>query len=133
MSIDYKAMFQKFPVIESQFDMVSVDCIKMGQSEDYFYVPMIRYMMRNHEAKKVEAGLTLLTGATCEELVEVTDFISTLSSIGMFLTQVSAYGTIYTESMEEIQDVNWNEIAKERHEIEDAPTGPAPTIKQYLH
>ena len=94
---------------------------------------MIRYMMRDHAAKKVEAGLTLLTGATCDELVEVTDFISTISSIGMFLTQVSAYGTIYTEDMQEIEDVNWNEIAKERQEIEDAPTSTAPTTKQYLH
>jgi hypothetical protein len=46
---------------------------------------------------------------------------------------VSAYGTIYTEDMQEIADVNWNEIAKERYEIEDGPSSPEPTIKQYLH
>lgn len=133
MSINYKSLFQKFPVIEDQFDLIAIDCIKMGQSENYFYVPIIRYMMRNHKAKKVEAGLTLLTRATCVELADVAEFIATISSIGMFPTQVSAYGTIYTEDMQEITDVNWNEIAKERYEIEDGPSSPEPTIKQYLH
>lgn len=65
MAIDYKEMFSKFPVIESQFDLISIDCIRMSEGTDQFYVPIIRYMIRNHEAKKVDGGLTLITGSTC--------------------------------------------------------------------
>ncbi len=130
MSIDYKEMFSKFPVIESQFDMVSIDCIRMGQSDDYFFVPIIRYMMRNHDAKKVEAGLTIITAATCEELIDVTEFITTIAQTGFFLNQVSAFGTIYTEDMTEIEDVNWNAISKMNEDKSDNTEQQKPT---YLH
>lgn len=48
---------------------------------------------------------------------------------------ISATGTVYTENMDEIEDVNWNSISSmtEQYEIEDAPSGAAPINKQYLH
>ena len=67
-------------------------------------------MIRNHELKKVEAGLTLRTGAVCQELSEVVEFIGQITQSGMFLTDVSALGTVYDEDMNELEDVNWNEL-----------------------
>lgn len=69
-------------------------------------------MIRNHVEKKVEAGITIRTGAVCQELYEVAEFIGKISSSGFFISDVSAYGTVYDEDMNEIEDVNWNGIIK---------------------
>lgn len=97
----------KFPTIDQRFDLVAIDCIKIS---DEFYVPIIRYMVRDHVNKKVTAGVTLQTSATCDQLLEVAEFIKHTSRLGLFVVDVCAFGTIYTESMEEIEDVNWNHI-----------------------
>lgn len=110
--IDYKQLFSGFPVIEDQFDLIAVDCIKVSQVDESFFVPIIRYMIRNHEEKKVEAGLTIRTGAVCHELSDVANFIGKLTSTGFFLADVCAYGTIYDEDMNDLEDVNWNDIIK---------------------
>jgi hypothetical protein len=69
-------------------------------------------MIRNHTEKKVEAGFTIRTGAVCNELYEVAEFIGKLTSTGFFIADVCAYGTVYDEDMNEIEDVNWNGIIK---------------------
>lgn len=108
--IDYKEMFQCFPVIESQFDLIAIDCINIKQEDDTFYVPIIRFMMRNHQEKKVEAGFTIRTGAVCHKLSDVANFINSISKSGFFINDICAYGTVYDEDMREIEDVNWNSI-----------------------
>ena len=110
--IDYKKLFSCFPVIEDQFDLVAIDCVKISQQTDQFYVPIIRFMIRNHEEKKVDAGLTIRTGAVCNELVDVALFVNTMGKIGFFISDICAYGTVYDESMNELEDVNWNNVIK---------------------
>jgi len=38
-------------VIEDQFDLVAIDAIKFVDDENEFYVPIIRYMERDHIVK----------------------------------------------------------------------------------
>jgi len=97
-------------VIEDQFDLVAIDALKFIDDDNEFYVPIIRYMIRDHVLKKVSAGLTIRTGATCESLEEIAMLLVTLTKMGFFLVDICAFGTIYTEDMTEIEDVNWNNI-----------------------
>ena len=122
-------LFKQFPVIEDQFDLVAIDAIKFVDDENAFYVPIIRYMERDHIVKQVTAGLTIRTGATCESLEEIAMFLTTLTKMGFFLVDVCAYGTIYTEDMVELEDVNWNNVIQLIGE--DSQTAQKPTT--YLH
>lgn len=103
-------LFKQFPVVEDQFDLIAIDCIKLIDEDHEFYTPLIRYMVRDHTERKVIAGMTIRTGSTCESLEDVAEFMSHLSNIGVFLSDVSAFGTIYDEDMGEIEDVNWNAV-----------------------
>ena len=39
---DYETrFFEQFPVIEDQFDMISIDCIRMNESAVDYYTPLI--------------------------------------------------------------------------------------------
>lgn len=130
--IDYKTLFSGFPVIEEQFDLVAVDALRFQDNNSLFYVPIIRYMIRNHVEKKVEAGFTIRTAATCESYEEIASFIATLSKMGFFIVDLCAYGTIYNEDMTEVDEVNWNNVMKlmaNDYKQEDTET-KTPT---YLH
>ena len=128
---DYETrFFEQFPVIEDQFDMISIDCIRMNDSGVDYYTPLIRYMKRDHVEHRVTGGMTLLTGAACESLSEVAEMISTLTKLGFFLLNISAFGTIYTEDMVEIEDVNWNNVIQLSSDDENHNTDKPVT---YLH
>jgi hypothetical protein len=133
LKIDYTKLFSVFPVIDDQFDLLVVDCVKIVNEEEYFYVPIIRFMIRDHEQKKVAAGFTLRTGAVCKELTEVATFLTKLSSTGFFISDVCAYGTVYNEDMTEIEDVNWNNIIKLMADDIDLYNTTTEEKQTYLH
>jgi len=51
--------------------------------------------------------------------------------MGFFLVDVCAYGTIYTEDMIEIEDVNWNNVMQLMRD--DSDQSNKKTTVTYLH
>lgn len=86
--------------------------------------------MRNHLDKKIDAGVTLRTSSICQDLEEVAEFLEHLTKLGFFLNDISAYGTVYNEDMDEIEEVNWNNIMRLKSDDTDQPEQQKPT---YLH
>ncbi len=104
-------VFSEFPIIDSEFDMVCFDVIKVEDGESHYFTPVIRYCVRNIVAQTVDAGFTLLTGFTSDSLVGVSMFVAKLVGSGMFLVDVSAIGTVYNEQWVELEEINWNHLS----------------------
>lgn len=113
------SIFNKFPLVDSEFDLISIDAIKVIDDTMSFYTPIIRYCIRDHEASKIVAGMTVATGFTSNDLSGIAVFVNKIVSSGLFVVDVSALGTIYTEDWAEIEEVNWNHLAKLYSSITD--------------
>ena len=122
--MDNKELFSSFPYIDSEFDMVCFDCVKMTIDEESKYIPLVRYMIRNVKKKTVEAGFTIRTGFIADDLNHMAEFINRIVGARFFTVSVSSLGTIYDEDMNEIEDVDWNDHLLMEGEVPD---------EKYLH
>lgn len=133
--MNFKKLFADFPVIDTQFDIVSVDAFmyKDEEEEITFYSPVLTYTMFDKKTQKSNAGFMLQTGAVCTTYLELAEFVHKMATAGLFLVDLSAYGTIFSEAGDVVEAVNWNDYIDHIQQQEDGVDQTEPKTKPTLH
>jgi hypothetical protein len=102
---------KEFPYISDIFDMVSFDLIRLSnEKDDMLYTVLVRYVILDQAQEKVTGGVTVQTGMSGSTYVECAELLDRLVNIGFFNQAVSSYGVVYSEDMEQLDELNWNNI-----------------------
>jgi hypothetical protein len=126
--MNFKKIFAKFPIIDTQFNRVSVDVLMFKDDEGTsLYSPILTYAIIDKQAKIAEAGFMLQTGVVCASYLEVAKFVHDMASSGFFLVDLGANGAVYNEEMGLVEIIDWNVYAE--HIAADLETQqPNPTL-----
>lgn len=102
---------KEFPYISDVFDIVSFDLIRLSnEKDDMLYTIVVRYVILDEAQEKVTGGVTIQTGMSGSTYLECADLLDRLVNIGFFNQAVSSYGVVYSEDMEQLDELNWNNI-----------------------
>jgi hypothetical protein len=102
---------KEFPYISDIFDMVSFDLIRLSnEKDDMLYTVLVRYIILDEAKQKVTGGVTVQTGMSGSTYLECAELLDRLVNIGFFNQAVSSYGEVYSEDMEQLDELNWNNI-----------------------
>ena len=102
---------KEFPFISDIFDMVSFDLIRLSNDkDDMLYTILVRYIILDEAKEKVAGGVTVQTGMSGSTYLECAELLDRLVNIGFFNQAVSSYGEVYSEDMEQLDELNWNNI-----------------------
>lgn len=102
---------KEFPYISDVFDIVSFDLIRLSnEKDDMLYTVLVRYVILDEAQEKVTGGVTVQTGMSGSTYVECAELLDRLVNIGFFNQAVSSYGVVYSEDMEQLDELNWNNI-----------------------
>lgn len=102
---------KEFPYISDVFDIVSFDLIRLSnEKDDMLYTVLVRYVILDEAQEKVTGGVTVQTGMSGSTYLECAELLDRLVNIGFFNQAVSSYGVVYSEDMEQLDELNWNNI-----------------------
>jgi hypothetical protein len=102
---------KEYPFISDVFDMVSFDLIRLSNDEDdMLYTILVRYVILDQAQEKVTGGVTVQTGMSGSTFLECAELLDRLVNIGFFNQAVSSYGVVYSEDMEKLDELDWNNI-----------------------
>jgi len=102
---------KEFPYISDVFDIVSFDLIRLSnEKDDMLYTIVVRYVILDEAQEKVTGGVTIQTGMSGSTYVECAELLDRLVNIGFFNQAVSSYGVVYSQDMEQLDELNWNNI-----------------------
>lgn len=102
---------KEFPYISDVFDIVSFDLIRLSnEKDDMLYTVLVRYVILDESQKNVTGGVTVQTGMSGSTYLECAELLDRLVNIGFFNQAVSSYGVVYSEDMEQLDELNWNNI-----------------------
>ena len=102
---------KEYPFISDIFDMVSFDLIQLSDEEDdKLYTILVRYVILDQAQEKVTGGVTVQTGMSGSTYLECAELLDRLVNIGFFNQAVSSYGVVYSEDMEKLDELDWNNI-----------------------
>jgi len=102
---------KEFPFISDIFDMVSFDLIRLSnEKDDMLYTILVRYIILDEAKEKVAGGVTVQTGMSGSTYLECAELLDRLVNIGFFNQAVSSYGEVYSEDMEQLDEIDWNTI-----------------------
>ena len=102
---------KEYPFISDVFDMVSFDLIRLSNDEDdTLYTILVRYVILDQAQEKVTGGVTVQTGMSGSTFLECAELLDRLVNIGFFNQAVSSYGVVYSEDMEKLDELDWNNI-----------------------
>lgn len=122
-------IFSKFPVIGPEFNLICIDAVKFStKGEPDSYIPLIRFVMRDGD--RALGGFTLRTGVSMASIEEVAEFVNSTVALELFLTDVSASGTLFNENMDLLESIDWNEKIRNVKEFNVAEPLKS---KNYLH
>lgn len=100
---------KEFPFISDVFDMVSFDLIRLSNDEDdMLYTILVRYVIL--DGTDITGGVTVQTGMSGSTYEECAEMLDLLVNIGFFNQAVSSYGIVYSEDMEQLDEIDWNGI-----------------------
>lgn len=98
-------------MIRSQFDYVEVSLIKRLN----LYTVAYSYVKANHIEQKISSMCMIVTGMTGFSYYECAKHVNTLLQMNFFTAPVIAYGMVYDEKMNAIQEIYWNGIHQEEN------------------
>jgi hypothetical protein len=102
---------KEYPFISDVFDMVSFDLIQLSDEEDdKLYTILVRYVILDQAQEQVTGGVTVQTGMSGSTYLECAELLDRLVNIGFFNQAVSSYGVVYSEDMEQLDELDWNNI-----------------------
>lgn len=102
---------KEFPFISDVFDMVSFDLIRLSnEKDDMLYTILVRYVILDEAQEKVTGGVTVQTGMSGSTYLECAELLDRLVNTGFFNQAVSSYGVVYSEDMEQLDELDWNNI-----------------------
>lgn len=104
--------FESHPIIQNQFEYVEVSVIRKDTSFRVVYT----YVKPDHSDKSIRASCLIHTGIVGNSIEECAIIVNKVMALGLLGIPVIAKGSVYTEDMKIIDEVDWNE--KLKHAIE---------------